>query len=203
VPTVTGLKPQRNGKRVNVYLDGKFGFGIDLDNLVKNEIKIEKEFSEEEIAKIIKKAQLAVTYEKLLRFASLRPRSEREVNGWLTRKKVHQSLHKELFNRLKHLELIDDTAFAKWWIEQRQAFRPKGKRGLEAELRQKGISREIITEILAETPLNEEKVARDLIEKKAYKWKNLPAREAKIKKSRYLAGKGFSWETIEKVLTKR
>lgn len=203
MPTVTGLKPQRNGKRVNVYLDGKFGFGIDLDNLVKNEIKIEKEFSEEEIAKIIKKAQLAVTYEKLLRFASLRPRSEREVNGWLTRKKVHQSLHKELFNRLKHLELIDDTAFAKWWIEQRQAFRPKGKRGLEAELRQKGISREIITEILAETPLNEEKVARDLIEKKAYKWKNLPAREAKIKKSRYLAGKGFSWETIEKVLTKR
>ncbi len=203
MPTITALKPQRNGRRVNVYLDGKFGFGIDLDNLIKNGIKVEKEFSEEGIAKIIKKAGLAVTYEKLLRFTSLRPRSEKEVNNWLTRKKVHQSLHKELFNRLKHLGLIDDNAFAKWWIEQRTTFRPKGKRGLEAELRQKGIDRQIITEVLAETPLNEEKLARDLIEKKAYKWKNLPLREAKIKKSRFLAGKGFSWETIEKVLTKR
>lgn len=203
MPVVTALKPQKNGKRVNVYLDGRFGFGIDLDNLVKAGIKVEKEFSEEEIAKIIKKAELAITYEKLLRFASLRPRSEKEINGWLTRKKVHQSLHKELFSRLKHLELIDDTAFAKWWIEQRTAFRPKGKRALEAELRQKGIDREIITEVLAETPLNEEKLARDLVEKKAYKWQNLPSREAKIKKSRFLAGKGFSWEVIEKVLTKR
>ena len=47
--TITALKPQRNGKRVNVYLDGKFAFGIDLDNLVLSGLKIDKQFSEEEI----------------------------------------------------------------------------------------------------------------------------------------------------------
>jgi regulatory protein len=203
VPIVTALKPQKNGKRVNVYLDDKFGFGIDLDNLVKSGIKVEKEFSEKEIAEIIKKAELAIAYEKLLRFASLRPRSEKEINDWLNRKKVHLSLHKELFRRLKHLELVDDTAFAKWWIDQRTAFRPKGKRALMVELRQKGIRRDIIESALSDSPIDEEKIARDLIKKRAYKWTNLPSREAKIKKSRFLAGKGFSWETIEKVLAKR
>jgi regulatory protein len=203
VPTITALTPQRNGKRVNVYLDGKFGFGIDLDNLILNKIKINADFTEDEIAKIIKKAELALTYDKILRFASVRPRSEKEISQWLMRKKIHQSLHKELFNRLKHLEMVNDSAFAKWWVEQRQAFRPKGRRALEAELRQKGIARETISQVLADTPLNEEKTAQKLLEQKLYKWKSLSEREAKIKKSRFLAGKGFSWEVIEKVLAKR
>ena len=51
MPQVTSLKPQKFTKRVNVYLDGEFAFGIDLDNLVKFGIKVEKEFSKEEIDK--------------------------------------------------------------------------------------------------------------------------------------------------------
>lgn len=200
---ITSIKPQRNGKRVNVYLDSRFGFGIDLDNLVKLGIKVEKEFSEEEIAKIVKKAELAATYDKLLRFASLRPRSEKEVRDWLKRKKVHQSLHKELFNRLKHLELVDDEKFAKWWVEQRQAFRPKSLRIMNYELRIKGIKKDTIEKVLGETKIDEEKIAKELLEKKAYKWKGLAGREARKKKTQYLVGKGFSWEVIEKILINR
>jgi regulatory protein len=200
MPIVTSIKAQKNKNRANVYLDGVFGFGIDLDNLVLFGIKLSKEFSEEEIKKIIKKAEFQKTYDKFLKFATLRPRSEKELWDWLKRKKVHESLHKDLFNRLKHLDLINDLEFAKWWVEQRQNFRPKPKRILNSELRIKGIKKEIIEKVLGEQKIDEEKMARQLLEKKSYKWKGLEPYKARQKMSQYLAGKGFSWETIEKVI---
>ena len=109
-------------------------------------------------------------------------------------------MHSQLFDRLNHLELIDDEKFAKWWVEQRQAFRPKPKRILSNELRVKGINSEIIKKVVGEEEIDEEKMAKDLIEKRAYKWKNFEGFELKQKMSQYLAQKGFTWEIVEKVV---
>jgi len=197
---ITLIKPQKNGKRVNVYLDAKFGFGIDLENLVKLHLKVEQELSEKEIEEIVQKAEKQKTWDKLLRFATFRPRSEKEVKDWFRRKKVHESLQEELLLKLKRLELIDDQKFAKWWIEQRIQFKSKSKRELNFELRIKGINKEVIDEVLQKTEINEEKMAKELLEKKAYKWKGLESRSAGQKMSQYLAGKGFAWEVIERVV---
>ncbi len=200
MPIITAIKPQKSGKRVNIYLDGQFAFGIDLDNFLSLGLKINQEFSQEKIEEIIKKAEFAKTLNKLLRFATIRPRSEKEISLWLRRKKVHESLYKELFNRLKKLELVDGEKFAKWWVEQRLQFKNKSKRDIEQELRMKGISREIISNILEDTPIDEEKMARQLMEKKMYRWEKLEPRIKKQKISQYLAGKGFGWDVIEKVV---
>jgi regulatory protein len=200
MPTVTEIRQQKNKNRVNVYLDGVFGFGIDLDNLVLSGIKEGKDFTQEEIEKIIKKAELQKTWEKLLKFASLRPRSEKEIRDWFKRKKIHISLYKNLFNRLKHLELIDDFKFAQWWVEQRITFRPKGKKVLEMELRQKGIKKETIEKVLNDFPIDEEKMAKDLISKNAYKWRGLEKRKSFEKKSQFLLRKGFCWDVVKKIV---
>lgn len=200
MPTVTSIKPQKNGKRLNIYLDGKFSFGIDLENFVKAELKVDQELPEEKIEEIIKKAQFQKTLDKLLRFTTLRPRSEKEISLWLRRKKVHESIREELFNRLKRLELVDDAKFALWWVGQRQAFRPKSLRILRQELGIKGIDKDIINEVLGSAKVDEGKIARELLAKKAYKWKSLPARNARQKMSQYLAGKGFGWELIGDVV---
>lgn len=200
MPIITSIKQQKNKNRVNVYLDDKFGFGIDLDNFVLLHLKVEQELTEKEVEKIVRKAEFQKTLDKLLRFVTLRPRSEKEIKDYFKRKKVHESLHKELTNRLNRLELIDDEKFAKWWVDQRQSFKPKAVRVLRLELRQKGIDKEIIDKTLGETKIDEEKIARELLEKKAYKWKSLSAREARQKTGQYLAGKGFGWDVIEKVV---
>src|SRR3990167_1416839 len=168
MPSITAIKPQKNGRRVNIYLDGKFGFGIDIENFVKLGLKVEQELSDTEIEGIVKKAEFLKTLDKLLRFGTLRPRSEKELKDWLKRKKVHESLTEELFNRLNRLDLVDDKKFAEWWIDQRQNFRPKAKRILNMELRMKGIKKEIIEELLGETEIDEVKIAKELLEKKAY-----------------------------------
>lgn len=202
MPVITSIKQQKNKNRVNVYLDNKFGFGIDLDNLVLLHLKVNQELTNEEIEKVVRKAEFQKTLDKLLRFAMVRPRSEKEIRDYFKRKKVHESMHEELFEKLIHFELIDDEKFAKWWVEQRQAFRPKAKRILNQELRIKGISQEVVQKVLAETPVDEEKMAKDLIERRAYKWKGLEPRVARQKMSQYLVGKGFDWEVIEKVTKK-
>jgi len=200
MPVITSIKQQKKKDRVNVYLDDVFGFGIDLDNFVLLHVKVNQELSDKEVKDIVRKAEFQKTLDKLLRFAMVRPRSEKEFRDYYRRKEVHESLHKDLFAKLRHFELVDDAKFAKWWVEQRQAFRPKSLRILKQELGIKGIKREVIDEVLGATIIDEEKMARELIEKKAYKWRGLEPRLTRQKMSQYLAGKGFSWNVIEKVV---
>lgn len=210
MPTITSIKPQKNQKRVNIYLDGKFsskgrptsdwGFGLDLENFVKLGLKVGQEYTEEEIEEIIKKAEFQKVYDKILRFASLRPRSEKEYRFWLKKHKVHKSLHQELFNRLKRLDFLDDKKFAIWWIEQRQTFRPKSVRVLGLELRSKGIDKETTEEVLAESGVDETVMIKKLIRKKEYMWKKLSGFEKRVKMSNFLARNGYSWDTIRKVV---
>lgn len=202
MPTITSIKQQKNKNRVNVYLDDKFGFGIDLDNFVLLHLKVDQELTEKEVNDIVKKAEYQKTLDKLLRFAMVRPRSEKEIRDYFRRKKVHESMHSELTKKLKHLELIDDEKFAIWWVEQRQNFRPKPKRILAVELRSKGVEKEIVERVLGEEKVDEVKMAKELIEKKKYKWEHLETSEAKQKICQYLLGKGFSWDVIEKVTQK-
>jgi regulatory protein len=203
VPTVTDIKPQKNGKRVNVYLDGRFGFGIDLVNLVMLKIKIDSEFSQEEIDAMVKKAELQKVGDKLTEWAILRPRSEKEIQGYLKRKKVPESLHQDLFARMGRLGIIDDAAFAKWWVEQRLTFRSKSKRELVQELRLKGISSDVIDDVLAQTEFDESKSAKKLLEKNAYKWERYEPKMRKRKITEYLSRKGYSWDVIEKITSER
>lgn len=192
MPIVTSLKPQRDGKKVNVYLDDEFAFGIDLDNLVKFGIKVEREFSKEEIDKIIYEAEFAKTYNKFLNFATLRPRSEKELFNWLKRKKVPSNFNKKLFVRLKRLQLIDDIKFAKWWVEQRLTFKHRSKKELKYELQQKGIDRSVIETVLSENEIDEVEMARKLLKKRRF--------SDPKKAFNYLARKGFGWETIKNVV---
>ncbi|KKP47734.1 MAG: Regulatory protein RecX [Candidatus Woesebacteria bacterium GW2011_GWA1_33_30] len=200
MPIITSIKPQKNNKRVNIYLDNEFGFGLDLENFVKFHLKVDQELTDEQITKIVKDAEFQKILDKLLRFAMLRPRSKKEINDYLKRKKVHENIKEELFSRLESFELINDEQFAKWWVEQRQSFSPKSKRVLSSELLIKGIDREIIKNILEETKIDEVKLAKDLIEQKSYKWEKLDDKIKRQKINQYLAGKGFSWEITSNVL---
>lgn len=200
---ITDIKPQKSGKRINIFLDGKFSFGIDLENFVNFGLKVDQELTEAEVEEIIKKAEFQKTLDKLLKFATLRPRSEREFKDYLKRKKVHESIHNELFNRLKRLELMDDRKFAQWWVEQRNSFRPKPKSILYKELCIKGINREIIRKILEELKVDESKIAKELLEKKSYRWDKLAKvdkNKARQKAAQFLARKGFAWEIVDRVV---
>lgn len=200
MPQITRISPQKNKKRVNVYLDGKYSFALDLETFVKSGIKVEGEITDEQITKLTLDSDYRTTLERLYIYASLRPRSEKEIHDWFRRKDVHQSLQPKLIGKLKKYELYDDKKFAVWWLGQRLSFKSKSKRELEQELRMKGISREIINEVLSDFEISDVGSAKQLLAKNAYKWSKLGEKDAKRKKTEYLARKGFGWSDIKKAI---
>ena len=124
-----------------------------------------------------------------MKFASLRPRSEKEIQSWFLKKKTPVSKQKEYLTRLSELEMLGDEKFALWWVEQRSAFRPRSRRHLTWELRQKGIDQKIIKEVLES--VDEVQTAQKLIAKKSF--------ASRQKLEEYLARRGFDWEAIKKV----
>ena len=144
------------------------------------------------------KAEEEKIYNRVLRFATLRPRSEKEVKLWFQRKRVYPELAEGVFNRLKSLSLVDDNAFAKWWVDQRLTFRPKGRRALFVELRQKGIDREVISQALE--VVDDKSVASSLARRRLLRLAHLPNEVRQKKLSDFLARRGFSWEVIKEVV---
>lgn len=198
--TITSIKPQKNQKRVNIYLDGKFGFGLDLENFVKFNLRVDQELNKKEINEIVGKGEYQKIANKLLNFATLRPRSEKEIKDWIKRKKIDEKHHKNLFDKLKKLDLIDDLKFTKWWIEQRLSFKKKSKKEIIFELRRKGIEKNVIDEVLSGFDINEEKVAKDSLKSKLYKWEKYDGKTKNQKQKEFLLRKGFSWNIVSKVV---
>lgn len=167
---------------------------------MKLNLKVGQEFSDDEVEKMVGSAELQKVYEKILRFASLRPRSVKEYKDWFRRHKVHESMHRGLFNKLKRFDFVDDERFALWWVRQRKEFKLKSMRELWSELRLKGIDKNIIDEVISNVGIDDTESVKKLLKKKLYRWEKLPPKKAKIKISAYLSRKGFRWEAIRSAL---
>lgn len=94
-------------------------------------------------------------------------RSRRELADRLAARNVPDDVAERLLDRFCELGLIDDSAFARAWIDSRQRRRGLAGRALAQELRRKGIDDDIVKEAVGEIdPDDEEAAARDLVRKK-------------------------------------
>lgn len=199
MPSITSIKSQKRSQRYNVYLDGKFGFGVSAETLVKSNLKVGQEISEKEINKLIDKDIKNRLYDKVLRFLAFRQRSEREIKDYLKKKGGEVKIINKVVKKLKKQKLINDRSFTEWWIEQRSCFRPKGRQALYFELIKKGIKKEIIEDVLFSIK-DELSLAQKAAQKKEKIMKKLEPFEFRQKMTAFLARRGFNWETIKKVL---
>lgn len=200
MPIITSIKAQKNQKRVNINIDGSFGFGLDLENFMKLQLKVNQELTQEEIESIIKKGELQKSLDKTLRFSMVRPRSTKEVLDYFRRKEIDKSIQETIIEKIKKLDLLDDEKFARWWVEQRLLFRNKSKKDISFELQKKGIKSSVIKNVLEDAEIDEKKIALQLVNKKMYKWQKFEDKVRKQKITQYLAGKGFNWDVISNVI---
>jgi len=92
----------------------------------------------------------AIVLEAALRFLEPRQRSIGEVRRRLTRVGYGAELVEGAIARLVELEMLDDQAFARSWIESRDRARPRGERALRMELARKGIERQTTDDVIAD-----------------------------------------------------
>lgn len=203
MPQITAIKPQEKRKnRFNVYLDGQFSLAISNELLVREGLKVGQELSFEKREELVAKDRLGRAQEQIYRFLSYRPRSEKEIYDYLGKKKLKDEEKEKIIKKLKKEKLIDDLEFARWFLEQRQTFRPKGSYALRQELRQKGIGEKIINQVL---PNREEELslAKKALVKAEKKYASFLGREKKEKLMAYLRRRGFSWEVVKKAVDER
>ncbi|RJR29283.1 hypothetical protein C4564_03005 [Candidatus Microgenomates bacterium] len=200
MPVITAIKPQKNKPRVSVFLDGRFRFGIDLENLVKFGLRVEQELTEQDIEKIIKIAEIGKTFPKLLKFATIRPRSMKEISDWFKRREIGEDAQEKLLTKLQRVIKVDDEEFAKWWVAQRLSFSPRSKKALAVELMQKGIDNNTIKSVLEETEIDELPLVKKLAEKKLRSLSRYDEETRNKKLIAFLQRKGFSWGVIKGVV---
>ena len=136
---ITALEPQKHSsERVNVYLDDVFAFGLAV--LLAVNLRVGMILTDDEIAALRLADEVERAREKALNYLSYRPRSEAELRSHLLEGDFAEATVDEVLHRLREVGLVDDEAFARYWVDNRARFRPRGKRMLVQELRQKDVA---------------------------------------------------------------
>lgn len=204
--TAIGIQT-RDKNRVNVSVDGKYRFSLDVFQLVDLGLKVGAEFSDKELTALEQESLFGKLYGRALEYSLMRPHSAREVRDYLYRKTrdtrtkegnikkgVPTELTTRTFDRLVEKGYIDDEKFARYWVENRSLRKGASKRKLSSELSAKGVERSIIERLLSESERTDENELQKIIEKKRSKYPD------NQKFMMYLARQGFSYDDIKSAL---
>lgn len=202
----------RNPDRVNISVDGKYRFSLDIYQLSALGLKIGREYTEAELDELETESQFGKLYARALEYCLMRPHSKKEVRDYLWRKTretkyksrqtgeiksrpgVSQELADRVFERLVEKGYLDDEKFTRFWIENRNQTKGSSLRKLTNELRVKGVESSIIDQVLAESSRNDIDEIAKIIAKKRSKYPD----EQKL--IAYLARQGFAYDEIKTAL---
>ena len=210
---ITSITAQlRSPDRVNISIDGKYRFSLDISQVVDLGIKQGQEMSEEQLVEYERESEFGKLYARTLEYALMRPRSVREVRDYLYRKTFNTkyksrrtgeikeragyapSLAERVLEKLIKKGYVDDQKFAAWWVENRNQVKGSSIRKLRSELAAKGVSAQLVDAVLVESERNDSDEIAKIISKKLRRY---PDRD---KLMQYLARQGFSYDDIKSAL---
>lgn len=206
---ITNISIQAKDKnRVNIMVDGKYRFSLDIFQVGELGIKVGRDYSEDELITLETESQFGKTYTRALEYCLSRPHSSKEVRDYLykktrdtrtktggVKKGVSPEITKRVFDKLSEKGYIDDEKFARFWIENRSLKKGASKRKLMTELRGKGVDAATVEHYLSETERTDEDELKKIIAKKRSRY----ADEQKL--MQYLARQGFSYDDIKSALS--
>jgi regulatory protein len=197
MPTVTLLQLQeRHRDRVNVHLDGEYALSLCLDVAIA--LRRGQELTDEEVARLAADDAYRRGLDRALRFLAHRPRSRQEVSRHLASADVSPTAAARVTERLTALGLVDDLAFARWWVDNRSTHQPRGRLALRHELATHGVAREDIDAAMSD--LDEEALALDAARPHLGRLAGLDRSAFNRKLGGILARRGFAPDTVRDAL---
>lgn len=207
---ITAITAQQKDKnRVNVMVDGKYRFSLDIFQYADLGLKVGQEYSDEELTALEQEGVFGKVYVRALEYCLMRPHSAREVKDYLfkktrdtrtktgdVKKGISPEVTARVFDRLTEKGYIDDEKFTRYWVENRSLTKGASRRKLQAELRAKGVESTIIERFLSESDRSDDDELQKVIVKKRARY---PDRQ---KLMQYLARQGFSYDDISAALDK-
>jgi regulatory protein len=189
---------KKNPNRVNIHLDGEFAFG--LARIVAAWLRVGQELSDEKIEQLQAEDARERAYQQSMLFLSYRARSESEIRKNLRKHEIPEAVIDQTLERLRQDGLANDSQFANAWVENRNAFRPRSRRMMAMELKQKGLDEDAIRSAIES--VDDDAAAYEAAQKKAPRFKSLEWNDFRRKLSEFLARRGFSYSVISPVVTR-
>jgi len=147
---VTAIRAGRGrGKRVNVFLDGKFAFSLEAEVAAREQLQVGQELSAKQVEALARSDHFHRCLNAAAHYLSYRPRSESELMKRLQQRGFDNDITEKVIIKLKEQGLVDDMAFAQFWKENRESFSPRSQWLTKLELRQKGVADDIIDEVVS------------------------------------------------------
>ncbi|MAG15218.1 MAG: RecX family transcriptional regulator [Dehalococcoidales bacterium] len=198
---ITALRRGRGrGKRMNIFLDGRFAYSLGAELTVKEDLRIGQELPDDYIETLEKSDRFQRCFDSALRYLSYRPRSESEIREKLRRHGGGNECVAEVITRLKEQGLVDDIAFARFWKDNRETFNPRSQQLTRLELRQKGVDSGIINQVITEDD-DTDNAYRSALSKIRH-WPPSDYQSFRRRLGEYLRRRGFNYEVINSTVAR-
>lgn len=139
-----------SGERKKVFVDGRLAFTLTTEVVDRQELHVGQDLTSDQIKELTWKDRFHHCLNAANLFLIYRPRSEFELRERLQQRGYQSDCIESVITRLKEQKLVDDFAFAQFWIENRDTFSPRSRWLKGQELKKKGVSADIINEVLGD-----------------------------------------------------
>ena len=192
---ITALRLGRGrGKRVNIFLDGKFAFSLEAEVAAKEGLQVGQVLSAEQIEALARSDSFQRCLNAAVHYLSYRPRSEAELRKRLQQRSFDSDNVAAVITRLKEQGLVDDMAFAQFWKDNRESFSPRSQWLTKLELKRKGVASDIIDQ--AVDAIDDDDSAYRAVRSKARGLPDSDYQSFRRRLGEYLKRRGFSYGVI-------
>jgi regulatory protein len=188
----------KRSKRVNVFIDGRFALTMDSDLAVKEKLRVSTELEPARIEDLVRTDEIQRGLDNAIRYLGYRPRSEVELRNKLVRRGFNVDVINLVVDKLKTRGLVNDIDFARFWTENRESFSPRSQHLTARELKQKGVTDEIIEQTVS--AIDDEDNAYRIAMIKMRRLDNLEYQDFRKRIGGYLQRRGFNYEIIHRTL---
>lgn len=195
---ITKIQPQKNDKRVSIYIDGEFAFGLMVETQYKYNLNEGMDIDNNFIETVLLEEEQLKAKSIALNFLAHRKRTEKEITDKLKEKGFEESIVDKTLVYLKNYGLVDDKDYANSFVKDKVKLNKHGPQRIKYDLYRKGVSQEIIKEVLMED--DEYPRALELAKKKMSSYRNDDRDKIYRKLGGFLQRRGYSYDCISKVL---
>lgn len=198
---ITDIKPQLNDeKRVSVFIDNKFAFGITKVDAIYYKLKAGEEISKEKLDTLIRENIFKKARDKALKLLGVRARSKKEIADKL-KSDYSDDIINDVLKLLEKYDYINDAKFASMYAKEKFKLNGWSKKRIAYELRLKGINNADIENVFSENDFDTLSSIEKLLLKRLKGKTDLDYKE-KQKQFRYLASKGYEFDEINEVMNR-
>lgn len=189
------------GRRVNVFVEGKFAFAMDGDLAFKLGLRAGQCLTSELVESIQAEGGLTLAVRSALAYAKHRPRSTQETRKRLEDEGFSPQVVEAALEKLSGAGILDDARLAAQWVRHRERLKPKGSGLLKRELSAMGIAAEEVQAVLPDQDREVENAVQALAP-----WvrrHGVPAdRASESKAIAHLQRRGFAFGTARAALNR-